>query len=151
MEGPVEFSVLSASTDHGTGQFCLSGKSQSPKLPFFRPCPQRADSLLKPKRESTRYEKGDAAVGFSIDKQAIYRYCLLVTMPPPGERIVREVLSPWGLTEMQVNTTMLLKAKSVMNGERVVPLTCAENQGIEIQLVSRHGGLGRSAKKKESK
>src|ERR1035437_8871979 len=40
MEGPAEFSVLGASTDHGTGQFHLSGESQSPKLPFFRPCPR---------------------------------------------------------------------------------------------------------------
>jgi hypothetical protein len=40
MEGPVEFSVLGASTEHGTGRFYLSGKSQSPKPPSFRPCPQ---------------------------------------------------------------------------------------------------------------
>jgi len=45
MQSPVEFSVLGASTDHGRGQFYLSGESQSPKLPFFRPmrirCPRR--------------------------------------------------------------------------------------------------------------
>jgi hypothetical protein len=29
--------MLGAPTDHGTGQFCLSGESQSPKLPLFRP------------------------------------------------------------------------------------------------------------------
>jgi len=45
MQSPVEFSVLGASTDHGRGQFYLSGESQSPKRPFFRPmrirCPRR--------------------------------------------------------------------------------------------------------------
>ena len=45
MQSPVEFSVLGASPDHGRGQFYLSGESQSPKLPFFRPmrirCPRR--------------------------------------------------------------------------------------------------------------
>jgi hypothetical protein len=32
--------VLGARTDHGRGQFYVSGESQSPKLPFFRRCPQ---------------------------------------------------------------------------------------------------------------
>ena len=37
MKGPVEFSVLGASTGHGTGQFYVSGKSQCSKLPFSNP------------------------------------------------------------------------------------------------------------------
>ncbi len=37
MKGPVEFSVLGASTGHGTGQLYLPGKSQCPKLRFSNP------------------------------------------------------------------------------------------------------------------
>jgi len=47
--------------------------------------------------------------------------------------------------------TMSLKTNSVMNAERVIPMTGEENQGVEIKSFSRHGGLGRSAKKKDGK
>ena len=37
MKCPVEFLVRGTSTDLETGQFHLSGESQRPKLPYFRP------------------------------------------------------------------------------------------------------------------
>jgi hypothetical protein len=37
--GPVEFSVLGASTDRGRSEVYLFGESQSPKLPLSRPIP----------------------------------------------------------------------------------------------------------------
>ena len=48
MEVPVEFSVLGASTDHGTGQFYLSGESQSPKLALLGPIPPALSLPLPP-------------------------------------------------------------------------------------------------------
>ena len=94
MKGPVGFSALGASTDHGTGPFCLSGESQSPKLPSFRPCPQTlfpsaaslVDEICSGLRLAYPVGDGSAAIRCRIDGGRRHRFLMSARAGYPRKR-----------------------------------------------------------------